>query len=177
MKLRSIFPAVALVCGIFAADNAHAEAPSLRATALGGVERTDSAPGTGAVNGAYYGVQVGADWSLGPVLVGVEGEIGDSSASALLPGNRARQGRFANAAVRVAVPVAPGLRGFVRGGYAYHRIDYDTGPDFSSGGYTLGGGAELDVLPRLFLRAEYRYSDYGQTVRGQHFLGGIGIKF
>ena len=156
---------------------AAAEAPRLRATVLGGLDRTDSAPGTGAVGGVYYGVQLGADWALGGLLVGVEGDIGDSMASAAIPGNLARQGLFGSAAVRVAVPFTDHLRGFVRGGYAYHQIDYTTGPAFKSSGFTLGGGGEVDLGERLFLRGEYRYSNYGHTVRGQQFLLGAGVKF
>ena len=156
---------------------AHAEAPIIRATALGGLERTDSAPGTGAVDGAYYGIQLGADWSLGPLLVGVEGDLGDSTASAALGTNRARQGLFASGAVRLALPVTSGARVFVRGGYAYHDVTYITGPAFHGSGFTGGGGAEIDLGRVMFVRAEYRYADYGNTVRGQQFLGGIGVKF
>ena len=156
---------------------ANAQAPQLRATALGGLERTDSAPGSGAVDGTYYGVQLGADWSLGPLLVGVEGDLGDSTASAALGTNRAKQGVFASGAVRLALPVTSGARVFVRGGYAYHEVSYDTGPAFRGSGFTGGGGAEVDLGQIMFVRAEYRYSDYGNTVRGQQFLGGLGIKF
>ena len=172
--------AIALVLAgtaVLTATPAAAEAPRLRATVLGGLERTDSAPGTGAVNGVYYGAQLGADWNLGGLLVGIEGELGDSTASAAILGNRARQNLFGNAAVRVAVPLTDNLRGFVRGGYAYHQIDYTTGAAFKGSGYTVGGGGEVDLGERLFLRGEYRYSNYGSTVRGQQFLAGVGIKF
>ena len=162
---------------VVAGTPAAAEAPRLRAAVLGGLERTDSAPGTGAVDGVYYGVQLGADWNLGGLLVGIEGDVGDSSASAAITGNRARQGLFGTAAVRVAVPLTGHLRGFVRGGYAYHQIDYTTGPAFKGNGYTVGGGGELDLGERVFLRGEYRYSNYGRTVRGQQFLLGAGVKF
>ena len=42
---------LAIACGL-TATSALAEAPQLRVTALGGLERTDSAPGIGAVDGA-----------------------------------------------------------------------------------------------------------------------------
>jgi outer membrane immunogenic protein len=157
--------------------SAVAQDGGLRATALGGLERTDAAPGTGASDGVYFGGQLGYDAALGPVLIGVESEVGESTAKSTLAGNHARQGLFANAAVRLAIPISGGFRGFVRGGYAYHRISYDTGPDFDGSGYTLGGGAEADLSDRLFLRGEYRFSDYGTAVRGQHFLLGLGVRF
>ena len=152
-------------------------AQELRATAVGGLERTDSAPGTGAVDGFYYGIQLGADWDLGGVSAGVEAELGDSTAAGLLPGNRALQGVFASAAVRLAVPLNDRLQVFVRGGYTYHEIAYTTGPAFKHGGYTVGGGAEIDLTRGLFLRGEYRFSNYGRSVRGQQFLGGAGVRF
>ena len=176
LPLRSIIMALAASAGL-AGVQAQAQAPQLRAAVVGGLDRTDSAPGTGAVGGVYYGVQLGADWNLGGLLVGVEGEVAESTASAPIPGNLARQGVFGNAAVRIAVPFTDHLRGFVRGGYAYHQIDYATGPAFKGSGYTLGGGSEIDLGERLFLRGEYRYSSYGRTVRGQQFLVGAGVRF
>lgn len=148
-----------------------------RAAAIGGLERTDAAPGTGARDGAYYGAQLGYDWRAGPLLAGAEGDIGGSTARADLPGRRAAQGVFLSLAARVALPIGERQRVFVRGGYAYHAVTYSTGPAFRGSGFTAGGGAERDIGRRLFLRAEYRYSDYGRTVRGQHFIGGIGVRF
>ncbi|MEQ1498486.1 MAG: outer membrane beta-barrel protein [Novosphingobium sp.] len=156
---------------------AQAEAPQLRVAAIAGLERTDAAPGTGAQDGFYYGVQLGADWDLGSVQVGVEGELGDSTAAALnLPGQPA-QGLFGNAAVRLAVSLTGRSRVFVRGGYAYHKINSTLGPDFEGHGYVVGGGAEVDLANNLFVRGEYRFSNYGQSVRGQHFVGGVGLRF
>lgn len=169
--------AAAFVLFAALATPALAGGPQLRGAVIAGLERTDSAPGSGAEDGFYYGVQVGADWDLGGIKAGVEAELGDSTANAPNLGNQANQSLFANAAVRLAVPVTDGARVFVRGGYAYHKIDYATGPSFDGHGYTLGGGAELDLGERMFVRGEYRYSDYGQTVRGQHFVGGLGVRF
>ena len=175
--MNRIYAAAALTVLTGLAAPAHAEAPVLRAAVIGGLERTDSAPGSGAEDGLYYGVQLGADWDLGGIKAGIEADLGDSTAKAPNGGNQARQSVFASAAVRLAVPVTDATRVFVRGGYAYHKIDYATGPSFDGHGYTLGGGAELDLGQSLFVRGEYRYSDYGQTVRGQQFVAGLGIRF
>lgn len=148
-----------------------------RITALAGLERTDAAPGSGAADGFYAGVQLGHDFDLGAVLVGVEGELGESTAASDLAGGRAEQGLFASGAVRVALPIGPGTRVFARGGVAYHRIENTVGPDFSGTGFTTGAGLEQDLGNRLLLRGEYRFSDYGSQVRGQHFLFGLGLRF
>ncbi|HOB15304.1 MAG TPA: outer membrane beta-barrel protein [Novosphingobium sp.] len=163
----------------FPATAAHAQAaePELRAAIVGGLDRTDSAPGSGARDGFYYAIQLGADWNLGALTAGVEGELADSTArDGSLPG-QPRQSTFANVTLRLAVPISDGTRAFVRGGYAYHRIENASIGDFDGHGYVIGGGGETDLSDRLFLRAEYRYSDYGSEVRGQQFLGGIGLRF
>lgn len=177
LPIRSLATLAALAATGLGSTAAQAQTPQLRVAVVGGLERTDSAPGSGAKDGFYYGVQVGADWDLGAVQAGVEGELGDSSAQdTTLPG-QPRQALFGNVAVRLALPVTGGTRVFVRGGYAYHRIDNATGADFAGHGYVIGGGAEVDLAPSLFLRGEYRYSDYGQAVRGQHFVAGVGLRF
>ena len=173
--VRSALAAAVLLAA--SASSAWAKPTGLRATALAGLERTDGAPGSGASDGLYYGGQLGYDWKLGPVIAGVEGELGGSSTNQIVGTRRASQGVFASAAVRLAVSVIGGLRGFVRGGYAYHEVTYDTGSAFHGSGWTLGAGGEVDVAQRLFVRAEYRFADYGRTVRGQQFLGGVGLRF
>ena len=162
---------------LFASAPALAAPTGLRVTALAGLERTDAATRTGASDGVYYGGQLGYDWQLGSVIAGIEGDLGGSSASQAIGTRRADQGVFVSAAVRLAVPVTDSLRGFVRGGYAYHTVTYDTGQAFHGSGWTLGGGGEVDLTERVFLRGEYRFSDYGRTVRGQQFLLGAGLRF
>jgi outer membrane immunogenic protein len=170
--------AIAATALVFAtASPAFAAPTGLRASALAGIERTDAAPGAGAGDGFYYGGQLGYDWQLGPVIAGIEGDLGGSSAAQVIGTRRADQGVFASAAVRLAVPVTGHLRAFVRGGYAYHAVTYDVGRAFHGNGWTLGGGGEADVSARVFVRGEYRFNDYGQTVRGQQFLVGAGLRF
>lgn len=178
MQRNTILPVILalLSAGTFATA-AQADPTGLRATAIGGLERTDSASGSGASDGFYYGGQLGYDYDLGGLIAGVEAELGGSSARDTVAGVEARHGVFGNAAVRLAVPVTDGARVFARGGYAYHRIDYATGTDFSGSGYVLGGGGEVDLGSRLLLRGEYRFSDYGSQVRGQHFVVGLGLRF
>lgn len=168
--------AAALAAALGAAP-ALADSPELHGGIVAGLERTDTGPAAGARDGFYYGVNLGADWRLGPVIVGVEGELGESNARAAdLPGQPA-QGLYANAVVRLAVPVTGGTRIFARGGYAYHRIERTAAPDFDGHGYVIGAGAEVDLVGNVALRGEYRFSDYGQTVRGQHFVAGLSLRF
>ena len=174
---RFALPLFAILASLAFGSAAQAESTGLRATVLGGLERTDSAPGAGAKDGVYYGGQIGYDFNLAGLIGGVEGDLGGSSASDTVGLLRAKQGVFASAAVRVALPVMQRMRVFARGGYAYHEINYSNGSKFSGNGFVLGGGAEVDLGERLLLRGEYRYSDFGRQVRGQQFLAGIGIRF
>lgn len=180
MSIAANRTALILVATLAVTGNAApalADAPQLRGGIVAGLERTDTGPAAGARDGFYYGVNLGADWRLGPITAGVEGELGESSAQAAdLPGQPA-QGLYANAVVRLAVPITGGARVFARGGYAYHRIGRSAAPDFNGHGYVIGAGAEVDLVGNLALRGEYRFSDYGQTVRGQHFVAGLSLRF
>lgn len=173
---RALLSVGLALCGL-GLGPAYAETPGFRATAIGGLDRTDAAPGAGSTDGFYFGGQLGLDWNLGGVIAGAEGELAGSTASAPVAGGIADHGLFANAAVRLAVPLSDGVRVFARGGYAYHAIDYGSGASFSGSGYTAGAGGDVDVSGLVFLRGEYRFSDFGSDVRGQQFLGGIGIRF
>lgn len=59
---------------------------------------------------------------------------------------------------------------YARGGYANQRIrntlETDSGAVRSSDnldGWTVGGGVEYAITPKISARAEYRYSDFGQN--------------
>ena len=84
---------------------------------------------------------------------------------------------FGAAAIRAALPLADGLRVFARGGYAFHELKFSNAPSITGQGWQVGGGAEADLGRRFYLRGEYRFSDYGRTVRGQQFLLGSGVRF
>lgn len=162
------------------ASDAPAAAQTLegpRVALLVGLDRTDAAPGAGASDGFFYGGQLGYDVAAGAFILGVEADASGSTASGRVGAVRSEQGLFATAAARVGVPVGDRLLPFVRGGYAYHEVDRDGAGNLSSGGYTVGAGLEYGVGERLFLRGEYRFSDYGDRLRGQQFLAGAGLRF
>lgn len=148
-----------------------------RIAVLAGLDRTDAAPGAGASDGAFYGGQIGYDLALDPVIIGVEADLGGSTATQAVGAVRSEQGVFATAAVRVGAPIGERLLPFARVGYAYHEVGRSGAADLSSSGFTAGAGAEYGFGERLFLRGEYRYSDYGDRLRGQQFLAGLGLRF
>ncbi len=148
-----------------------------RVALLGGLDRTDAAPGAGASDGFFYGGQLGYDVALDSFVLGAEADVGASTANGRVGAVRSEQGVFATAAVRVGLPIGSGLLPFARAGYAYNEVDRSGAADLSSSGYTAGAGLEYAAGERLFLRGEYRYSDYGDRLRGQQFLLGTGLRF
>lgn len=148
-----------------------------RVALLGGLDRTDAAPGAGASDGFFYGGQIGYDVMVDSFVIGVEADVGGSTANGQVGAVRSEQGLFATAAVRVGLPIGSGLLPFARAGYAYHEANRSGAADLSSSGFTAGAGLEYSISERLFVRSEYRYSDYGDRLRGQQFLLGAGLRF
>lgn len=174
-------PAV-LAAAPAAAEDGHFAGP--RVAAIGGWDSTDYAPGAGAQDGAVYGAQIGYDGQSGALVYGVEADFTGASASTRLPALTSRADHFATAAVRVGFTPTSNSLLFARGGVANARLTLGSGSSVvspgasvDSTGWTAGGGGEIAVTDQFFIRAEYRYSDYGQRLRGQQLVGGVGIRF
>jgi outer membrane immunogenic protein len=148
-----------------------------RIAAVGGYDSTDYAPGAGAQNGAIYGVQIGYDGQSGVLVYGVEADFTGASASTRLLALTSRADHFATAAVRIGVTPTNNTLLFARGGVANARLTLAPGGSIDRTGWTAGGGGEIALTDQFFIRAEYRYSDYGQRLRGQQLVGGVGIRF
>lgn len=126
-------------------------------------------------NGTLYGGVIGYDMNLGGVVVGAEAEYTESSAKEYTPSvlvdgdiSKLSAGRDLYAGVRVGYEFVPGAMVYAKGGYtnAKAKLRYDDNAgsvtSFSDelDGYRVGGGLEASA-DSLFLRLEYRYSDYG----------------
>ena len=126
--------------------------------------------------GTIYGGVIGYDMNLGGVIVGLEGEYTESEASEsqrniLTAGDKAslNAGRDLYAGARVGYQIDPNAMLYVKGGYtnAKAKLSYDdnVGNAFSISdkldGYRVGGGLEASAN-NMFVRLEYRYSDYGK---------------
>ncbi|MBX7501581.1 outer membrane beta-barrel protein [Qipengyuania sp. YG27] len=161
----------------FAQDSKPFHGPWVGATA--GYDVFDAGDGEGedeggSEDGFAYGVALGYDYNLGNFVLGVEGEIGDSSVSAsdtdvFEDGDELilKAGRDLYAGIRLGVPVNDTLMIYAKGGYTNQRfnlaytLDDETESDGDNiGGFRLGAGAEF-AFGQGFGRLEYRYSDYG----------------
>lgn len=153
-------------------------------------------------DGVLYGVGAGYDFQAGRAVLGVEGELTDSSTrtngqDVLSVGDRIslRTGRDIYAGVRAGALVSPATLIYAKGGYtnARFKIGY-TDPaagavdyGFTTDGYRLGAGVEHALSPNAFVKAEYRYSNYSRanfngtkldidTDRHQGVVG-VGVRF
>lgn len=125
--------------------------------------------------GLAYGLTAGYDFDLGNAVVGVEAELGDSTAKesvgdVLVVGDEASisASRDLYVGARVGFGVGSNVLLYAKGGYTNVRVKarYSDGTDsFSDSdtldGYRLGAGVEFIGLSN-FARLEYRYSDYGK---------------
>lgn len=145
--------------------------------AIAGYDRTDVAPGLGANNGVVYGIGGGYDWRFGGVVVGPEVEANDSSVRRTVGALGLGVGRSLYAGARIGVVAADPLLLYIKGGYANGRFDANGASAYTGDGYRVGAGGELAVTDRQFVRAEYRFSDYGREARGQTWVIAIGTRF
>jgi outer membrane immunogenic protein len=128
--------------------------------------------------GALAGVQVGADWQFGNVVIGGEIDVSWSS----IKGSRAPDPAFPFSGISAeykALATGTGrvgyaygnLLGYVKGGVASANIDYRTiaDPPFAivldhqRTGLTAGAGLEFALIGDLSVRAEYDFMYFGAT--------------
>jgi outer membrane immunogenic protein len=131
--------------------------------------------------GSLAGVQMGADWQFGNLVVGAEIDGSWSSIKAsvtdpaafvqpIFAGISLEYKAFATGTGRVGYAFG-NLLGYVKGGAAWANIEYRTstfGPvptiiDHQRTGLTAGAGLEYLVMRNLSVRAEYDYINFGAT--------------
>lgn len=132
---------------------------------------------SGSKDGAAFGVLAGYNFDLGEAIVGFEAEVGDAStqqeeADLFVAGdNGVFSSNFdAFIGARAGFKASPKMLVYGKGGYAHTamKLAYDDGAGFTASeadtmnGFRIGGGIDYAVSSKILLRAEYRYSDYGE---------------
>ena len=146
-------------------------------------------------DGVVYGAGVGYDFQAGGVVLGIEGEISDSTVGECfsdtdLVGDElcVDAGRDLYIGGRVGAAVSPNVLVYGKAGYtnARVRLDYEDGTggtalDFSEGenldGIRVGGGAEFAIGRNSYAKVEYRYSNYEQGFDRHQAVAGFGFRF
>jgi outer membrane immunogenic protein len=135
-------------------------------------------------NGVVGGAHLGYDWQMNQAVVGIEGDIeGTGIDRSFSPGG---------ALYTTSIPVQGSIRGrlgiafdqvllYATGGVEFAGIDNSVSGigivDQSSQtrtGWTAGAGIEYAVTPNWYIRAEYRYTDFGHFGYATPFAFGFG---
>jgi outer membrane immunogenic protein len=136
---------------------------------------TSENEGDESIDGLAYGVGVGFDFDLGGVVLGIEGEYAESEGKQefgeTIDGTEflgnIEIGRDLYVGGRIGAAVTPRTLIYAKAGYtntsiesaftsSSDSVDFDTSVD----GYRLGAGVEQMLGTNLYLKAEYRYSNY-----------------
>ncbi|WP_260928647.1 outer membrane protein [Novosphingobium sp. 9] len=136
-----------------------------------------------------YGVSGGYDYQMqGGIFVGAMGSFGDSETRACVSddGDRAciKTGRDLAALVRLGTTVGERSKVYLLGGYTNARAIASASVDGTHveahkdlDGFRLGAGGQVDLTSKLFLKAEYRYSNYQYGVSRHQGVVALGVNF
>ena len=155
-------------------NGAHVEA-------LGGWDRVQ---GEGSHDdGVLYGVGAGYDFRSGNAVFGVEGEASDSTQKQNVGDLTEHASRDLYIGGRAGFVVGGNNLLYAKAGYTNARFSVsgtDTGATLARGnldGYRVGAGIEHQLSNNMFVKAEYRYSNYKDGVSRNQVVGGVGIRF
>ena len=194
MKTFILAAIAATVPAVASAQDAAPAAPftGVRAEALGGYDSLSED-----VDGGVYGGAIGYDAAVGTLTLGVEGEITGTTAKvterdAIVANDRLRLkgGRDLYVGGRVGFLLSPTALAYGKAGYTNARINVDYSgnanafsQNLDSDGFRLGAGLELQVSPNVYVKGEYRYSNYKEIEdievdQDRHqIVGGVGFRF
>jgi outer membrane immunogenic protein len=173
-----------------------------RAEGIVGWDRLSDGTGqdAGSSDGVVYGGQIGYDFQAGGSIIGVEAELTgsttDTRANNLLAAGdelRIDAGRDIYVGGRLGFLAGDRAMIYAKAGYTNARINFEYATNTATfedavdlDGWRLGAGAELQLSPNMYLKGEYRYSNYsniqdfddeGVDLDRHQVLGGIGIRF
>lgn len=119
--------------------------------------------------GAFAGVQ----GQNGSIVYGVEGDVGYNGAKGSNAGIDTKSGVEGSLRARLGYAVNDRVLLYGTGGGAAESLKASSalGSDRKTMlGYTVGAGADVKVTERVFVRGEYRFTDYGKETFN---LGGV----
>ncbi len=179
-------------------DSSEATFTGPRAEAIVGWDHVNDDSLYGAnKDGIVYGGAIGYDHQIGRAVIGVEAEATgattkDTDTGVLVAGDtlRVKAGRDLYAGGRVGYVVGGNALIYAKGGYTNAMVStrYVSGTNTSSfkdnfEGWRIGAGAEVKLTGKVYVKGEYRYSNYGDdnaagpNVKRQQVVGGVGIRF
>lgn len=172
-----------------------------RVEAIAGWDRVDDGAnsGTQASDGIVYGGAVGYDFRLGGAVLGFEGEATgstnkDTATSVIVTNDslRLKAGRDLYVGGRVGFMAGPRTLIYAKGGYTNARLNTryingatTTNVSEDADGWRAGAGAEFALSNHVYLKGEYRYSNYSRIngtstnidLDRHQVVGGLGFRF
>ncbi|RYY24260.1 MAG: porin family protein [Sphingomonadales bacterium] len=197
--MRTILFLLATVSALSFAQQASAQdftGPRVEVNA--GYDSTNADDGVAATPNSLSGVRIGGavgyDIALGStVRVGVEADAGflvsgDNRYSSGAGSYRITTGRDLGVSLRAGAKVGDKTFLYAKGGYAnsqYRALATIVGTtgttttDVRSNedGWRVGAGVEHMITDKIYAKAEYRYTDYGNDVSRHQALVGVGYRF
>jgi outer membrane immunogenic protein len=179
----------AFVTPAFAQDGS-APISGFRIEAHGGWDRVN-VEDIGGKSGFTYGAGAGYDFGITDnFFIGVDGSIDESStrvciSDVVVPGDLtcAKTGLDLSAGVRVGF-ASMGGKLYALGGYtrAKAKLTYDDGVTVAligdwEDGWRVGAGYQYTFNNGVYIKAEYRYSDYSGGLSRHNVIGGVGYQF
>ena len=186
--------AIATLAGMFIASIAAVPAAAADSSAfsgpyvaaLGGWDRLQGEHHH--ANGFLYGASAGYDFASGNVRVGPEIEVTGSTEKGCATEQAttycASAGRDFFVGGRLGVVASDKVLAYLTAGYTNARYTGSISQgttrvednDDHSGG-RIGAGVEYAVSSHLFVKAEYRYSNYSDSIARNQVVGGFGYRF
>lgn len=184
------------IVAVFAATAAISATPVIAQTkapftgpyidVVGGWDRTQT--NSGHDDGFLYGGQAGYDLSAGKVRFGPEIEVTGSTQkdcnvnAGVTDCLKSDRDLFAGA--RVGYVVTPKALVYVTGGYTNARYAGLAASNSSArvgaadlDGARVGAGIEYAVTEHVFVKTEYRYSTYSDSIDRNQVIGAVGFRF
>lgn len=132
--------------------------------------------GLGTPDGFMYGAALGYDFNLGSVIAGVDAEITDSTVKRSFAGGSIKADRDLYIGARVGMPIGDTALAYVKAGYTNARFSA-LGVGENGDGVRVGAGLEYKLAANLYVKGEYRYSNYQDDVERHQVVGGVGLRF
>ncbi|WP_380873507.1 hypothetical protein ACFB49_41910 [Sphingomonas sp. DBB INV C78] len=161
--------ATVLATPAFAQDDANFTGP--RVEAIVGYDVV-GIPGVSDPDGVAYGVGLGYDFAAGGMILGLEAEIADSSTKI---GDLVSD-RDIYVGARVGTVIGQSLL-YAKAGYTNARFEQDGFGGANGDGFRLGAGLEYALGNNMFLKGEYRYSNYEGDISRNQVVAGFGFRF
>lgn len=129
-------------------------------------------------DGLLYGGEVGYDIDTGNAVFGVETELTGSTAETEFDDGDFEGFGFGNVStgrdfyvgVRAGVKATPNTLVYAKGGYTNARFDVRSNDgtvtfdeDIDTDGYRIGAGVERAMASGMYIKGEYRYSNYSRA--------------